>query len=68
MVVDRLTAAMLETASIRRSIVSETADATEIVDDLRLLEVTLKDLGTVLRKLQERPYKTGPLVNPQTPH
>jgi hypothetical protein len=60
LVIDRLTAAMLETAAIRRSIVADTADTNEIVGDLRLLEETLKDLGLILRKLQERPYPSPP--------
>lgn len=63
LVIDRLTAAMLETAAIRRSVVAETAVPDAIADDLRLLEETLKDLGLILRKLQDRPYETPSVPN-----
>jgi len=60
--IDRLTAAMLKAASIRRKVISETVEAPHVADDLDQLEDVLRNLGSILRRVQEEPYPTTPLT------
>jgi transcriptional regulator with XRE-family HTH domain len=67
LVIDRLTAAILETATLRRSIIAKTTDPSEMVDELRAIEESLKGAGVILHRLQEQPCEAAAVLTPQPP-